>query len=98
MFWFCPYSYKVDGSIVYSTDYFVDNTKEGWYTIGDTKEMVAWSAPYFDPASGITMITATSPIRDSGGKLMGVATGDMDFSNIQKVVNEIVVGESDMPC
>lgn len=92
--WFCPYSYKVDGKIVYSTDYFVDNTGEGWYTIGDTKELVAWSAPYFDPASGITMITATSPIRDAGGNLLGVATGDMDFSNVQKVVNDIVVGKS----
>ncbi len=90
---FCPYAYKVDGAITYTEDYFVDNTQEGWYVIGETSKDVAWSDPYFDPISSITMITATSPIRNATGKLIGVATGDMDFTNVQKIVSEIKVGQ-----
>lgn len=92
--YFCPYAYKNAGSITYTEDYFVDNTKEGWYTIGNTDQPAAWSDPYYDPASGITMITATSPIRDAAGKWIGVATGDLDFTNIQKIISEIKVGKA----
>lgn len=91
--YFCPYAYKVDGEITYTEDYFVDNTNEGWYVIGETPNNVAWSAPYYDPMSKITMITATSPIRDASGKLIGVATGDMDFTNVQRIVSAIKVGQ-----
>lgn len=91
--YFCPYAYKVDGQMTYTEDYFVDNTKEGWYVIGDTENLVAWSDPYYDPVSGITMITATSPIRNASGKLIGVATGDMDFTSVQEIVSSITVGD-----
>jgi len=92
--YFCPYAYKVDGNITYTEDYFVDNTQEGWYVIGETEADVAWSDPYFDPVSSITMITATSPIRNENGKLIGVATGDMDFTSVQKIVSTIKVGQN----
>ena len=91
--YFCPYAYKVDGKITYTEDYFVDNTKESWYVIGETQEKVAWSDPYYDGVSGITMITATSPIRNAAGKLIGVATGDMNFTSVQEIVSSIKVGE-----
>lgn len=91
--WYCPYAYKVDGKITYTTDYFVDNTTQGWYVIGETPNLSAWSAPYYDGVSGITMVTATSPIRDASGKLIGVATGDLDFTNIQKIVGDVTLGE-----
>lgn len=90
---FCPYAYKNGGQITYTEDYFVDNTKEGWYKIGDTQNPVAWSDPYYDPVSAITMVTAASPIRDSSGKLIGVATGDMNFTSIQRIVSTIKAGK-----
>lgn len=92
--YFCPFAYKVDGTVTYTEDYYVDNTKESWYIIGETQGNVAWSDPYFDPVASITMITATSPIRDKAGKLIGVATGDMDFTSVQKIVSSIKVGQN----
>lgn len=92
--YFGPYAYKTGSTITYTEDYFVDNTKEGWYTIGNTTQSVAWSDPYFDAVSGITMVTATSPIKDANGKWNGVATGDLDFTNIQKIISEIKVGKA----
>ncbi|MBC7958397.1 MAG: methyl-accepting chemotaxis protein [Vallitaleaceae bacterium] len=91
--YFCPYAYKNRGQITYTEDYFVDNTNEGWYKIGDTQDQVGWSDPYYDPVSSITMITATSPIRDASGKLMGVATGDMDFTSVQEILSTIKAGK-----
>lgn len=92
--YFCPYAYKTDGTVTYTEDYFVDNTKEGWYVAGDTQNPVGWSDPYFDPVSSITMVTATAPIRDASGKMIGVATADMDFTNIQSIVSNIKVGKA----
>lgn len=92
--YFCPYAYKDGAAVIYTEDYFKDNTDADWYKIGDTDKLVAWSAPYYDSIAGATMVTATSPIRDASGKLIGVATGDMDFTNIKKMVSEIKVGTS----
>ncbi|MCT4612956.1 MAG: methyl-accepting chemotaxis protein [Clostridia bacterium] len=92
--YFCPYAYKTDDGIVYTEDYFADNTNEGWYIIGNTEKDVAWSEPYYDAASNITMITAASPIRNSKGKWIGIATGDLDFTNVQKIVSSIKVGSN----
>lgn len=92
--YFCPYAYKKGTEITYTEDYFVDNTKEGWYVIGETDKLAAWSDPYYDAVSGITMVTATAPIRDASGALIGVATGDMDFTSIQTIVSKIKVGKA----
>jgi methyl-accepting chemotaxis protein len=91
--YFCPYAYKDGSTVKYTEDYFIDNTDADWYKIGETDELVAWSAPYYDSIADATMVTATSPIRDVSGKLIGVATGDMDFTNIKKMVSEIKSGE-----
>ena len=90
--YFAPYAYKDSGKVAYTEDYFVDNTNEGWYVVADTDKDVAWTDPYFDPISGITMATAASPIRDNKKALIGVATADMDITVIQKFVSEIKVG------
>ncbi|GAU77882.1 methyl-accepting chemotaxis protein [Fusibacter sp. 3D3] len=90
--YFAPYAYKNSGEITYTEDYFVDNTNEGWYVVADTEQAVAWTDPYFDPISGITMVTAASPIRDHSKKLIGVATADMEITSIQEFVAETQVG------
>lgn len=92
--WYCPYAYKNDGKIVCTTDYFGDYTQNDWYVIGDTQALVAWTEPYYNAVSNKTMITATSPIRNASGKLIGVVTGDFDIGNIQKIVGDISLGES----
>lgn len=92
--YFCPYAYKSGSEITYTEDYFVDNTKEGWYLVGDTEAPAGWTDPYYDPASNITMITAASPIRNANGKMIGVATADLDFTNVQKMMSSIKVGNA----
>lgn len=92
--YFCPYAYKNNGVLTYTKDYFGDNTKQVWYGIGDTTQPVGWSAPYFDPVSKVTMVTATAPIRDSSGKMVGVATGDLDFTAIRRILSGIKLGKT----
>lgn len=92
--YYCPYAYKTGSEITYTEDYFVDNTKEGWYVIGETDQLAAWSDPYYDGISDITMVTATAPIRDASGTMIGVATGDMNFTSIQTIVSKIQVGKA----
>ncbi len=91
--YFCPYAYKSGSEITYTEDYFADNTQEGWYLVGDTNDPAGWTDPYYDPASNITMITAAAPIRDNQGKMIGVATADLDFTNVQKILSSIKVGK-----
>ncbi|MBF4692108.1 methyl-accepting chemotaxis protein [Fusibacter ferrireducens] len=92
--WYCPYAYKNGDKIVCTTDYFGDYTQNDWYVIGDTKAPIAWTEPYYNVVSNKTMITATAPIRNASGKMIGVATGDFDIGNIQKIVGDISLGES----
>ena len=92
--YFGPYAYKSGSEITYTEDYFVDNTKEGWYLVGDTQGPAGWTDPYYDAASNITMITAASPIRDANGKMIGVATADLDFTNVQQMMANIKVGKA----
>lgn len=91
--YFGPYAYKSGSEVIYTEDYFADNTQEGWYQVGDTNDSAGWTDPYYDPASSITMITAASPIRNNQGKMIGVATADLDFTNVQKIMSEIKVGK-----
>ncbi|MBF4694181.1 methyl-accepting chemotaxis protein [Fusibacter ferrireducens] len=91
--YFAPYAYKDNNTIVYTEDYFVDNTNEGWYMVADNDKDVSWTDPYYDPISGITMATAASPIRDQNKKLIGVATADLNITSIQQFVSEIRVGK-----
>ncbi|MBB5193797.1 methyl-accepting chemotaxis protein [Anaerocolumna cellulosilytica] len=92
--YFCPYAFKTGNTVNYTEDYFVDNTKEPWYRIAETTDSIAWSEPYFDNVIAVTMVTATAPIKDSNGKLIGVATGDLNFTNIQDFVAGVKAGKS----
>ncbi len=40
------------------------------------------------------MLTATAPLFDEDGEFIGVATGDIDLSNLQQMISGINVGES----
>lgn len=92
--YFCPFAYKENSSVQYTEDYYKDNTNEEWYKNAEnTTETVVWSEPYYDNVIGVTMVTASSPIKDVSGRLIGVATGDMNFSEIQEFVSSIKVGQ-----
>ncbi|WP_082472269.1 methyl-accepting chemotaxis protein [Paenibacillus bovis] len=70
-----------------------DYLNQAWYT--DTvaaKPNMYYSAPYVDSKLNVSMITAGQAIYDANNKLIGVATGDLDMSNIQSIVSKLNVG------
>lgn len=94
---FGPYAYKKNGKVVYTDEYsdpkynYLDQL---WYKIGLKKELVAWSEPYVDPVTKVSMITATSPMYKNNGDILGVATADMDLSSLQKKISSLKVGRT----
>ncbi|MGE5404755.1 MAG: methyl-accepting chemotaxis protein [Candidatus Saccharibacteria bacterium] len=107
-FWFEPYAYDISqkyyGPYVirgqkaidweYSNakyDYF----KYDWYKLGiGTKKPVAYTEPYYDEVSKVTMITSTSPITKNG-KVLGCTTADFDMKSFQDYVSNIKVGQKE---
>ncbi|RJP48859.1 MAG: GAF domain-containing protein [Anaerolineaceae bacterium] len=72
-------------------DYF----KWDWYAKPKERNAPALSAPYYDFGGGeIWMITASAPFYDKNGNFMGVATADIAFSQTQKIVSDIQIGEA----
>lgn len=93
---FCPYAFKKDNVVTNTDDYFKDNTNEEWYKVADSvqeEDKAVWSDPYYDSVIGVTMVTASVPIRNESGNMIGVATGDMNFTAIQEFVSGIKAGE-----
>lgn len=98
MKYFGPYAYKDGDKAVYTEDYSTaeyDYFQWDWYKMGmNTKEKAVWSEPYYDDVSKITMVTTTAPFYDNAGNFMGVTTSDIDLTSIQKMVNDIKIGEA----
>lgn len=95
--YFGPYAYKDKGTIVYTEDYMTpeyDFPSQDWYKIAvNTPKNAAWTEPYHDETTKITMITTSIPFYDENKKFKGMATADMDLSALQKSVSQIKVGE-----
>lgn len=95
---FGPYAYKDKGQIVYTEDYEKPDynyPSQDWYKNATAAtQPVVWSDPYYDELTKITMVTASFPFYDSNKKLMGMATADMDLSQLQAAVAQTKVGEN----
>ena len=95
--YFGPYTYKDQGQVVYTEDYEAasyDYPNQEWYKSATaTTQTVLWSDPYYDEVTKITMATASVPFYNENKKLVGMATVDIDLSDLQKVVSNIKVGE-----
>lgn len=96
--YFGPYAYKDKGSIVYTDEYSnekYDYHNLEWYKIGtNTDKQVVWSDPYYDEVGKVTMVTTTVPFYDNNKKFLGVTTGDVDLTNIQKFIDEVKIGST----
>ncbi len=101
--YFGPYVYKDGDKLVYTNEYEssdYDYLSQDWYVNtknverGESGELnSAWTDPYFDSNSGITMISATVPIYDNG-KFIGAVSADYDLITIQNMVSQIKIGET----
>lgn len=97
MKYFGPYVYKDKGKIIYTEEYEAatyDYPNQEWYkNATHITQPLTWTDPYYDDVSKITMATASVPFYNESKKLMGMATVDIDLSDLQKVVSEIKIGE-----
>lgn len=94
--YFSPYCMRENGQVVYVDNYSLGDgvyyTDQDWYTnVTNTSASAVWSAPYFDDYVKISMVTASAPFYDKTGKLMGVATTDIDLTQLQKMVTSLPV-------
>ncbi|NMM65947.1 methyl-accepting chemotaxis protein [Clostridium sp. P21] len=95
--YFAPYGHRDKDKIVYTDDYATEQYNypgQDWYTMAkNTNKIVVWSKPYYDETSKATMVTVSAPFYDENKQFLGVTTGDIDVSNIQKMIGNIKVGE-----
>lgn len=96
---FSPYCYRESGQVKYTTEFdpgggqtYLD---QEWYQTGAAaKTPAVWSLPYLDGFTKISMVTTSSPFYDESGKLMGVATTDIELTNLQNMIMNFKVGEN----
>lgn len=91
--YFGPYVYKDGDQMTYTTEYEGDEynyPSTDWYlnakTAGTGK--VAWTGPYYDETTGITMITTSVPIEQKD-EFVGVVSADYDLTTIQTMIADI---------
>lgn len=91
---FGPYAYRDKDKIIVTTDYETAEYNfhnQDWYKtgVGKPENSISWSAPFYDDATGVTMISAVSPFFDAGKNFMGLASGDFDIAELQNIVQSI---------
>lgn len=97
------YMYKNGDEIKYTDEYESESyhyPTTDWYLMaknlfqtGSDEVKVAYSTPYYDETSGITMITAAAPIIVDG-RFVGVVSADYKFSTISDLISNIKVGKT----
>jgi methyl-accepting chemotaxis protein len=97
--YYSPYCMRENGAVRYVNNYTlgvgVYYTDQEWYTnVKDTKESAAWSAPYYDEFTQTSMVTTSSPIYKAG-RFVGVATTDIDLTELQRMVAALHMEEGD---
>lgn len=96
-YWAPYYSRGTDGTLRFSqlgTDEY-DYPRQDWYKLAKDADGIILSPPYFDAGGGeIWMVTWSVPFHDEAGKIKGVATADIAFSQTQELVRQIEVGKA----
>lgn len=94
--YFSPYCMRENGKVTYFDNYSLGDgvyyTEQDWYKNAmDIKESTVWSEPYYDEFAKISMVTSSAPFYDARGKLMGVATTDIDLTELQKMITSLEI-------
>ena len=89
--YFSPYCMRENGHPVYVDNYSLGDgiyyTDQDWYTnVVNTSKSSVWSAPYYDSFAQISMVTSSAPIYDASGRFIGVATTDIDLTQMQQMI------------
>lgn len=92
--YFSPYCMRENGKVVYVDNYSLGEgvyyNEQDWYTGAmNIQESAVWSEPYYDDFAGISMVTSSAPFYDASGRLMGVATTDIDLTELQRMITSM---------
>lgn len=95
-FWAPYYNRTADGNLVFTqlgtSEY--NYPAQDWYRLAKEADKTILSPVYFDAGGGnVWMVTWSVPFHDASGKLRGVATADIAFSQTQDIVQKIAVGK-----
>ena len=95
----CPFTFRENGKLKIDLNYVQESgpyLNEEWYTGGKKagKGQFFLTAPYFDPAAKVLMVTYAAPIYNEEEKNIGVATVDISLKQIADIIDNIKVGES----
>jgi len=99
-----PYAFRRDDEVVFTWDLnseSYDYPRQQWYLHGlpadwprdrPREQAVYWTEPYYDEAGSLAlMMSAVAPMRDAGGRLIGVATVDWSMEAMRAQVAGIRV-------
>ncbi|MBI5950729.1 MAG: GAF domain-containing protein [Chloroflexi bacterium] len=95
-FWAPYYNRTPEGSLVFTQLGTPENNypAQDWYRLAKEANKTILSPAYFDAGGAkIWMVTWSVPFHDGSGKLKGVATTDIAFSQTQDIVQKIAVGK-----
>lgn len=76
----------------YPADYSV--VERPWYQAAARQETLVFTAPYICPLTGKYVVTASAPFYDEGGNLLGVASVDILVDKVQKIIQDIHIGDT----
>lgn len=94
--YYSPYCMRENGTVTYVDNYSlgdgVSYTDQDWYKNAvSTSDPAVWSAPYYDEFAKISMVTSSAPIYKADGTLLGVATADIDLTQMQQMILSLEV-------
>ena len=89
--YFSPYCMRENDKVTYVDNYSLGDgiyyTDQDWYqNVKGISEDSVWSAPYYDEFAQISMVTSSAPIYKADGSLLGVATADIDLTQMQQMI------------
>lgn len=96
--YFGPYVYKDGDQFVYTEDYedpsYNYHADETWYKPAIEQKKMMFTDPYYDPGTGITMVSTTVPFTNEKDKILGVVTADINLVTIQSIISGLKIEES----
>ena len=99
--YFSRYVYQKDGAFYTNSDYAdtVEYPYTEWYRNGrSSKGAPVWSGVYFEPIAKADIITASVPVFNRDKQFSGVATADMNFTDVRRIIGNISVGKTGKAC
>ncbi|WP_225743277.1 methyl-accepting chemotaxis protein [Marinilactibacillus sp. Marseille-P9653] len=93
---FEPYSLRAEDGVEFSAepDQDYDYTSLEWYVAGVEAGVTTWIEPFYDETLETDIVAVITPFYAEDDSLLGVISSDIEISSLQKMTEDIVVGEA----